>query len=464
MRSPEAAHPPLHSIATDYLGRGPEPQRLQVHVAFADTQSPDGSGEYVPQLTYPPRTEQRYRPDVEAMKDERRLSASTLGSKRESAVPAPEQPRRVRNKFSVWLDRANILWRYSEEQHSGAVDSDDYNARRLPIYLYIFVSAHLVQLILTVFAIRTRNTIQVIALAVFNAMLLVYAGIEVAEIRQTLDVYPASEEVASAHKLLTLPLNILTGIVIGVIGLAEVIIVVLTYFVWREFGWRIYKFLGADLRIRTYYRQYQVFESIVCCSFFFFMSFNIQFLFLILNNKDPEYVLTWVMLPLSFLWLAFGLVCARREWRVAMGVFLVGLLAGMAYFIFKLVRVWQNVALYYKLGYDHKHTRRAALALLARAGALPLIDTRDVDTGNSLMDTVKSYYSVRKSLTVFSALSLVMICLCIGYGVVVWLNFGKGLREHVDEGRKPGIMADLAPATFKPVSSNPASPNRLTID
>lgn len=354
--------------------------------------------------------------------------------------------------------QANILWRYSEEQDSGAVSSDDYNARRLPIYLYIFVTAHLVQLILTAFAIRTRNTIQVIALAVFNAMLLAYAGIEVAEIRQTLDVYPASEEVASAHKLLTLPLNILTGIVIGVIGLAEVIIVILTYFVWREFGWRIYKFLGADLRIRTYYRQYQVFESIVCCSFFFFMSFSIQFLFLILNKKDPEYVLTWVMLPLSLLWLALGLVAAKREWRVAMGVFLVGLLAGMAYFIFKLVRVWQNVALYYELGYDRKHTRRA-LDLLRSAAVL----ARDVDPGTSLMDTVKSYYSVRKSLTVFSALSLVMICLCIGYGVVVWLNFGKGLREHVDEGRKPGFMPELG-QTFKPVSSNPASPSRLTID
>lgn len=364
--------------------------------------------------------------------------------------------------------QANILWRYSKEQDSGAVSSDDYNARRLPIYLYIFVTAHLVQLILTAFAIRTRNTIQVIALAVFNAMLLAYAGIEVAEIRQTLDVYPASEEVASAHKLLTLPLNILTGIVIGVIGLAEVIIVILTYFVWREFGWRIYKFLGADLRIRTYYRQYQVFESIVCCSFFFFMSFSIQFLFLILNKRDPEYVLTWVMLPLSFLWLGFGLLCAKREWRVAMGVFLLGLLAGMAYFIFKLVRVWQNVALYYKLGYDKKHARRA-LNFLARSAASAAstvpgaILSRDVDTGTSLMDTVKSYYSVRKSLTVFSALSLVMICLCIGYGVVVWLNFGKGLREHVDEGRKPGFMPELG-QTFKPVSSNPASPSRLTID
>lgn len=357
--------------------------------------------------------------------------------------------------------QANILWRYNEENASGAVDSDDYNARRLPIYLYIFVTAHLVQLILTVFAIRTRNTIQVIALAVFNAMLLAYAGIEVAEIRQTLDVAPASAEVASAHKLLTLPLNILTGIVIGVIGLAEVAIVILTYFVWREFGWRIYKFLGADLRIRTYYRQYQVFESIVCCSFFFFMSFSIQFLFLILNPKDPEYALTWAMLPLSFLWLAFGLIAARREWRVAMGVFILGLLAGMAYFIFKLVRVWQNVALYYELGYGDKAHRRRALAALAR------LAPRDVDTGNSLMDTVKSYYSVRKSLTVFSALSLVMIALCIGYGVVVWLNFGKGLREHVDEGRhgrRPGRFADLAPATFKPVSSNPASPARLTIE
>lgn len=362
--------------------------------------------------------------------------------------------------------QANILWRYNEEMDSGAIDSDDYNARRLPIYLYIFVTAHLLQLILTVTAIRTRNTIQVIALAVFNGMLLAYAGIEVAEIRQTLDVVPASADVAGAHRLLTLPLNILTGIVVGVIGLAEVVIVVLTYFVWREFGWRIYKFLGADLRIRTYYRQYQVFESIVCCSFFFFMSFSIQFLFLILNKKDPEYVLTWVMLPLSFLWLALGLLAAKREWRAAMAVFLVGLLAGMAYFIFKLVRVWQNVALYYALGYDGKHSRRRRALRALRGAAAHLLAARAVDPGTSVMDTVKSYYSVRKSLTVFSALSLVMICLCLGYGVVVWLNFGKGLRQHVDENRdrKPGFMADLAPATFKPVSSNPTSPSRLTID
>lgn len=379
--------------------------------------------------------------------------------------------------------QANILWRYTEEAHAGKIDSDDYNARRLPIYLYIFVTAHLVQLCLTVFAIRTRNTIQVIALAIFNGMLLIYAGIEVAEIRTTLDVASVSPDVANAHKLFTLPLNILTGIVIGVIGLAQVVIMILTYFVWREFGWRIYKFLGADLRIRKYYRQYQVFESIVCCSFFFFMSFSIQFLFLILNKKDPEYIVTWVMLPLSFFWLALGLLAAKREWRVAMGVFLLGLLAGMAYFIFKLVRVWQNVALYFELGYDRRHERRLAslttltplsirgertvdtvgrLATRAVQG-LHVLLPREVDPGTSLMDTVKSYYSVRKSLTVFSALSLVMICLCLGYGVVVWFNFGKGLRQVVDEGRKPRFGKGKGDS-FRPVGSNPASPARLTID
>lgn len=40
MRSPESAHPPLHSIATNYLGRGPEPQRVSLPL----TPSPEAAG------------------------------------------------------------------------------------------------------------------------------------------------------------------------------------------------------------------------------------------------------------------------------------------------------------------------------------------------------------------------------------------------------------------------------------
>lgn len=64
---------------------------------------------------------------------------------------------------------------------------------------------------------------------------------------------------------------------------------------------------------------------------------------------------------------------------------MLGLIVGCAYFIFKLVRIWQQE------------------------------------------DT--TYYRLTKSLTVFNALSLVSLMACFGWGIRVWLDFGKGLKE-----------------------------------
>lgn len=66
-------------------------------------------------------------------------------------------------------------------------------------------------------------------------------------------------------------------------------------------------------------------------------------------------------------------------------VFMVGLVAGCAYFIFKLVRIWQQ--------------------------------------------ETTTYYRLTKSLTVFDALSLLSLGACFVYGIVVWRNFGKGLKD-----------------------------------
>jgi hypothetical protein len=38
------------------------------------------------------------------------------------------------------------------------------------------------------------------------------------------------------HDLLSVPLNVLTAVIIGVIAFSEVVVAVLTYYIWREFG------------------------------------------------------------------------------------------------------------------------------------------------------------------------------------------------------------------------------------
>lgn len=120
-----------------------------------------------------------------------------------------------------------------------------------------------------------RNTIQIVGLAIFNALLLVYAAIQVGEIAEVLGSTPQADSEVS-HKIFSLPTKVLSGLVIAVIASGEIAILILAWFIWREFGWRIYRFLGADLQIRRYYRQYQIFECILCFSFFFFVGFGVQ--------------------------------------------------------------------------------------------------------------------------------------------------------------------------------------------
>lgn len=64
---------------------------------------------------------------------------------------------------------------------------------------------------------------------------------------------------------------------------------------------------------------------------------------------------------------------------------MVGLVAACAYFLFKLVRIWQQ-----------ENT---------------------------------TYYMLTKSLTVFDVLSLISLASCFVYGIIVWRDFGKGLKE-----------------------------------
>ena len=67
------------------------------------------------------------------------------------------------------------------------------------------------------------------------------------------------------------------------------------------------------------------------------------------------------------------------------GVFMVGLVVGCGYFIFKLVRIWQQQS--------------------------------------------TKYYRLTKSMTVFDVLSLVTLMTCSVFGAIVWRDFGKGLKE-----------------------------------
>ncbi|BEI87071.1 hypothetical protein CcaverHIS002_0704170 [Cutaneotrichosporon cavernicola] len=283
--------------------------------------------------------------------------------------------------------QANLLWRYDQEISD---DSGDPNGRRLRIFLVVFILAHITQVTLTLWAVFYRNTIQIVGLAIFNCLLLIYAAIQVGEIAEVLGTH-TDGNAHTDHKIFSLPTKILSGLVIAVIAIAQIAYIFLAWSIWKEFGWRIYRFLGADLQIRRYYRQYQIFECILCFTFFFVLGFGVQFIFMVLRGDQPEKYITIIMLPLSVVWLVFGAIAGRWELAWLMGIFIFGMHGAVAYFIYKMVRIWTQSS---------------------------------------------RFEGVKMSLTIFSVLALAMIVLCIVFAIIVWRNFGKGLKRATGWRRK----------------------------
>jgi len=89
------------------------------------------------------------------------------------------------------------------------------------------------------------------------------------------------------------------------------------------------------------YRAYQIYLVLIKVDLFFFVGFSIQFIYLTLtNSSDPEYWLTIIVTPLTPLMLYIAFYAVRHESRNWMTTFIVAMLCGVVYFVFKVVRMY----------------------------------------------------------------------------------------------------------------------------
>ncbi|KAK7058280.1 hypothetical protein VNI00_001911 [Paramarasmius palmivorus] len=289
---------------------------------------------------------------------------------------------------------------------------EDATTHRMPVYLSIFALAHVFQLIMAVDAVYARNTLQFIFLTMFNALFLVYAIIQISEIREI--VNSSSQETGI---ITSIPVNVLTTIIPIVISVAELAYIALGWKIYDEFGWKVYKFLGADRRIKKMYANYQIYECLIKFDVFFWAGFSVQFIWLVLNKEDWEYYVTCAALPLSLVLLVEGHLAARHENKWMMATFMSGCVSAMVYFVYKLVKV-----LMYK--------------------------------------DEPEFQLIWRTLTVFSVIAIILLFATFVFSVMVMRKFGCGLKNALK--RKDQTHQRFASRPLNGPAS--ANPNRMSID
>ncbi|KAG0230191.1 hypothetical protein BGW42_001110 [Actinomortierella wolfii] len=269
-------------------------------------------------------------------------------------------------------------------------------SRSIPVYLIVFVFANLFQLVLAWDAVRAQNTIELIAIVIFNLCCFAYSIFEIPQSRSALlavefrastsiffQPMQKAEDLAEVLKSLLI-------VVAVVFGVTQCIVTFLAYRLFQEFGWRIYKKIGADPKRKKMYRFYQIYLVLIKVDLFFFVGFSIQFIYLTLTRQadDPEFVITILVLPLTLAILYMAIYAVRHESHVWMSIFIISMLCGVAYFIFKVVRMFVG-------------------------------------------EKKGNYDAVRNFLTLFASLCLITILATIANAAICFRNFGKGLKQHL---------------------------------
>ncbi|KAM0329198.1 hypothetical protein ACHAQA_004497 [Verticillium albo-atrum] len=289
----------------------------------------------------------------------------------------------------------------------------------IPTFLALFIFGFLYEIAITWDALRAKNTIQVIGVCIANLALMVYTAIQIEQIQIAVEELRLGGALRVGHEGVWEDIRPYLVAIPCIFSLGTILMSLVAWKLYQVFAWDILKTIGADYRMKQRFLYYQIYIALLKFDFFFFLGFTVQFLVIVGDVEIVEKALTAAAIPVTIAILVSAAYFTRRENKTGMVVVIVLYFGALSYFVFKLVRIYQP-------GYS------------------------------------QFYINVRKSLTAFTVITILLIILTIANAVICMTNFGAGLKAHLLKSRDAEKAADLNSVSMQDVKPQMAS--RMTID
>ncbi|KAI0031840.1 hypothetical protein K488DRAFT_51227 [Vararia minispora EC-137] len=284
--------------------------------------------------------------------------------------------------------------------------------RTLPCYLALFIYAGLFELLMAFDALRLRNVIQLLGIVFFHTGMIVFAAIQVHETRSSL-----SDRVQILHRVE--PFVIVTPCIISA---SLLFLIWFGYQLYYEFGWAVFRVVGANPVMKTMFRYYQIMVCLLKFDFFMFTGMynrflRVQLLIIVLSTDSAEFGLTIAAIPVVFVLLIACGIAVQREIKWLMAISLILMIAAETYFVFKLVRFYSP-------------------------------------------STAAQYATTRATITTFTIAAFLLLLISFGIGLRCFADFDKGLLQPKTVGHSaPGRQS----AESKQEGGEPLEP-RMSIE